>query len=88
MHKLIVVIPILLLTGCASSMSTLVEEAEQTGDWTPVLKREEAMARFNQQFESACPLGTQQLCVQKAVGSDCRCLGRDRMAERLGFILE
>ena len=63
-----------LLFGCAASRSDLVEQAQLTGDWSLVNKRDEAMDRHKALHQS-CRGDTTKYCEIRRNGSEsCSCV--------------
>ena len=81
--KLLKLTAVLLLFGCAPSTSALVENAQITGDWSLVDKRDAAMDRREIANEPGCRKGSTMLCVRRLGHEDCRCIADSQFRQRL-----
>jgi hypothetical protein len=77
---------LLLVTGCASNTSALIDEAMETGDWSAVNVRLEAEAQRAERQGSMCPNGSTAVCVSDFGVTDCRCVNSAVFHYELGGI--
>ena len=71
------------------TMEELKVQAWQTGDWTAVERREDALARRAARLaENAplmCPEGTVEYCEERIGDQECFCVSRRALEEALGW---
>ena len=73
-----------LLFGCAASTADLVEQAQLTGDWSLVDKKEEARDRRETRREArgqSCGSGTTKYCTGRPGRESCGCVSNSVMRE-------
>ncbi len=81
----------LLLGACATppTMEELEAQAWQTGDWSAVERREEALARRAarraQNASPACPDGAIQYCEERIGTMECRCVSSRAIRDAFGW---
>ena len=78
---LVLIVTILTLSGCASNMSELIAEANQSGDWTAVNKRldREEAARAAQQ---SCGSRKTLHCTTTLNETSCGCVANSTLWDR------
>ena len=75
--KTISITLLFLLVGCAPSTPDLIKQAHQTGDWTLVNKRMEAIDRRAAEQRLSCPSGTTEWCDGRFGTATCSCVRND-----------
>lgn len=77
--KGIIVIALVLLSGCGSftTLEQLEAEALITGDWSAVEQRERIIERRKQRAGIQCPPGSVAICESFAGENRCSCVGQD-----------
>ncbi len=79
------------LGACATSptMEDLEAQAWQTGDWSAVERREEALvrraARRAENARLMCPDGTVSYCEQRVGTMECRCVSSRAIQDAFGW---
>ncbi len=71
--KALSIISLFLLFGCAASKSDLVEQAQLTGDWSLVDKRDAARDRREAGLQS-CRMSTTKYCTGRPGQVTCSCV--------------
>lgn len=81
--KVLGLVALLLLVGCApvKSLEQLEAEATRSGDWTEVEKRERILARANENTGVSCPVGYVSFCQTFAGRERCDCVSRQGMRQ-------
>ncbi|MDX1405360.1 MAG: hypothetical protein R3192_12515 [Woeseiaceae bacterium] len=77
------VLVLISLAACAPSTQSLVEQAQQTGDWSLVDKRFDAIDRRAAQSEQYCPPRTTQVCTREVRLKRCDCVSKAAVRARL-----
>lgn len=76
MSQFMTILAIFFLTGCASkpTLEHLEDEANTTGDWTAVERREELKKERLELTAPGCPVGQRKKCFEEQTGIECYCL--------------
>ena len=84
--KGIIVLALILSTGCASyqSLEQLEAHALVSGDWSAVETRERIIARRKQRNSFQCPPGFSAVCEMRISSDRCTCVDADGMRTFLG----
>ena len=84
--KGIIVLALILLTGCASyqSLEQLEAQALVSGDWSAVERRERIIVRRKQRNSFQCPPDSIAYCEMGISTDRCTCVDADRMRSFLG----
>ena len=79
--KGILVLAMLLLTGCANyqSLEQLETHALVSGDWSKVEKRERIIAKRTQREATQCPRRLTKYCNLDFSSERCSCVDRDQL---------
>ena len=74
--KLLSIVVLCLLAGCASkpSLEELEAEASITGDWSAVENRERMNRRMGVQDERKCEAGFMLMCSKRSAKEICSCV--------------
>jgi len=85
--KVLVLLGVLILTGCASvqSLEQLEKQAFLTGDWSAVEQRHRIIAKREAQRGVQCPAGFIGYCENRMGQKRCGCVKRDQMRELLSW---
>ena len=78
--KALSIIFLFLLSGCATSTADLIEQAQLTGDWSLVDKREEAIDRRQARLQS-CRIGATKYCESRSYGKRCSCVSTSEIQD-------
>ena len=81
--KAISIIFLFLLSGCATSTADLIEQAQLTGDWSLVDKREEARDRREARRGPSCPSSTMKYCVGSPGRKSCSCVSTSKIQDMM-----
>ena len=82
------VLAILLMSGCAASTASLIEQAELTGDWTLVNQRIAALERLEAQKPPSCPRGTKSWCIGRRGQTKCGCVSDSESRDLLTALFD
>ena len=85
--KVLVVLGVLFLTGCASlqSLEQLEKQAFLTGDWSAVEQRHRIIAKRESQRAAQCRTGYIAFC-EKQMGSErCSCVKHEQIRSLLSW---
>ncbi len=80
--KALSIILLFLLFGCATSTADLIEQAQLTGDWSLVDKREEARDR-REALSQSCRIGTTKYCESRSYGKSCSCVSTSKIQDMM-----
>ena len=86
--KVLVLLGVLFLTGCASmqTLEQLEQQAFLTGDWSAVEQRHRIIAKREARRGLQCPTGTMAYCEKRSGQVDrCGCVNSDQMRELLSW---
>jgi len=74
--KFVILFTLVIAVGCASrpTLEQLEEEANTTGDWTAVERREELIKERLESTAPGCPVGQRKKCFEEQTGIECYCL--------------
>ena len=75
--KALSIIFLFLLSGCAASTADLIEQAQLTGDWSLVDKREEAIDR-REALSQSCRMSETKYCESRRSGKSCSCVSTSK----------
>ena len=76
--KALSIIFLFLSFGCAASRSDLVEQAQLTGDWSHVDKRDEAMDR-REALRQSCRMSETKYCEGRPGNVSCSCVSTSKI---------
>jgi hypothetical protein len=82
--KVLSIITMFLLLGCAPSTPDLIEQAHLTGDWTRVNQRIAAMERRQGGKTQSCPAGSIGFCTERFGDKTCSCARRSEIRQVFG----
>ncbi|MGI9249356.1 MAG: hypothetical protein ACR2QI_10095 [Woeseiaceae bacterium] len=74
--KFVILLTLALVVGCVSrpTLEQLEDEANTTGDWSAVEKREELIKERLESTAPGCPVGQRKKCYEEQSGIECYCL--------------
>ncbi len=84
--KVLSILTLFLLLGCAPSTPDLIEQAHLSGDWTLVNKRIEAIERRQARKPQECPRGETSFCSQRFGDKRCSCVRNSEVRYILGTL--
>ena len=85
--KVLVLLGVIFLTGCGSTLSleVLEQQALISGDWSLVEQRERIIARREARKGVRCPSGQVSYCETRASHSRCGCVDHAELRSALAF---
>jgi len=74
--KLAILFTLAVVAGCVSrpTLEQLEDEANITGDWSAVERREELIKERLESTAPGCPVGQRKRCFEQQSGIECYCL--------------
>lgn len=72
--KILSILSLFLLLGCAPSTHDLIDQAHLTGDWSLVNQRFDAMEKRATPRPQSCPRGTTRWCNKRFRDERCSCV--------------
>ena len=81
--KALSILLMFLLCGCAASRADLFEQAQRTGDWSLVNKRDEAIDRREARRRPSCRTGTIKFCTGRPGNESCSCVSTSKIQDML-----
>ncbi len=84
--KVLTILSLFLLLGCATSTPDLIETAHATGDWSLVNARMEAIERREARKPQACPRGSTLVCNSRFGDDRCTCVRNSEVRQILGTV--
>ena len=84
--KVLSILSLFLLLGCATSTPDLIETAHATGDWSLVNARMEAIESREARKPQACPRGSTLFYNNRLRGDRCTCLRNSEVRQVLGTL--
>ena len=81
--KFLFLYTLMILVGCSArpTLEQLEAEANKTGNWTAVERREELILKRLESTAPGCPVGMSKRCFQDRIGVQCFCM---KSIDRLG----
>lgn len=76
--KFLILCTLMIVVGCAArpTLEQLENEANKTGDWTAVERREDLIKKRLETTAPGCPVGLSKKCYQEIFGIECYCIQR------------
>ena len=81
--KVLSIVSLLLLLGCAPSTHDLIEQAHLTGDWSLVNQRYASIEKREQPRAQSCPRGTTRFCTKRFRDERCGCASNADIRDQL-----
>lgn len=74
--RFVVLFTLVIVAACASrpTLEQLEDEANTTGDWTAVERREELIKKRLESTAPGCPVGHRKKCLEEQTGIQCYCV--------------
>jgi hypothetical protein len=77
--KFLILCTLVIVVGCAArpTLEQLEDEANTTGDWTAVDRREDVIKERRETTAPGCPVGLSKKCYEAHSGIECYCIQRE-----------
>jgi len=76
--KFLILCTLMFVVGCAArpTLEQLEDEANTTGNWTAVDRREDVIKKRHETTAPGCPVGLSKKCYEHHSGIQCYCIQR------------
>ena len=76
--KFLILCALVIVVGCAArpTLEQLEDEANTTGDWSAVERREDVIKMRRETTAPGCPVGLSKKCYEAHSGIECYCIKR------------
>jgi hypothetical protein len=77
--KFLIPCMLMIVVGCSArpTLEQLEDEANTTGDWTVVDRREDVTKMRRETTAPGCPVGLSKRCYEAHTGIECYCIQRE-----------
>jgi hypothetical protein len=77
--KFLILCMLMIVVGCSArpTLEQLEDEANTTGDWTAVDRREDVIKMRRETTAPGCPVGLSKRCYEAHTGIECYCIQRE-----------